>query len=356
MKSSVETFLDLVAINSVTDDEGALSRYLARRLASLGLDPKLDGAGNLYGRLAGNGDTILLNAHMDTVLLAKDAKVVVGEHVIGTDGSTALGADDKAAIATILTVLERLVSKRVPHRSLAVLFTTAEESGLRGAARIERSWLSGIRYGYTFDASGPVGTCITQAPGYDKITAVIGGTAAHAGFDPERGVSAIQIGAEAISAMNLLRVDEMTTANVGSFVADGGNNVVCDRAVLTFESRGLDRERHERQTAHMVGSLKEAASKAGGTVEVTVEHLFSCYAHDTDSPAFCHLASACRNLALPYRPIVTMGGSDANILNEIGVETVVCSSGYERPHSVYEQIEKEQIDRLERLVWNLVTR
>jgi tripeptide aminopeptidase len=356
MDSTTRKFLDLVAIDSVTDDESAIARVLADQLADLGLSPVHDEAGNLYARLAGTGDRILLNAHMDTVPAAKGAKAVVEGNVVRTDGSTALGADDKAAIAAILTVLGKLVSTGSSHRDIVVLLTVGEEAALKGAARLDRSLLSGIDYGYTFDASGPVGTCITAAPGYDRIRATFHGKASHAGFDPEQGISAIQMGSRAISAMHLLKIEEGVTANIGSFVATGSDNVVCDRAVLSFESRGLDRQKHARQTDHMVDCLRRAAAEAGGTVDIETEHLFSGYVHDRKMPAFVRLASVCNGLGLPYRQSPTMGGSDANRLNEMGIPTVVCSSGYEQPHSVSEHIAIEEIDKLERLVYALTTR
>ncbi|AEV30105.1 peptidase T-like protein [Sphaerochaeta pleomorpha str. Grapes] len=356
MNSTVNTFLDLVAINSVSRNEKTIGEDLARRLQRLGIETEKDEAGNLFAFVKGQKETILFNAHMDTVPPAENAKVVIENGIIKTDHTTALGADDKAALAAILSVLERLITQKVEHHSLMILFTTSEEIGLQGASLVAREKLASVSYGYTFDASGPVGTCITAAPGYDRIEATFHGRASHAGFSPETGISAIQMGSEAIASMQLLKIDEETTANVGSFLAPGNNNIVNPKAILTFESRSLDKQKLEKQTGHMVSCLQEAARKRGGTVEITVDHMYGSYTLDTACPAFRYLRETCEALALPYHEQPTLGGSDANVFNTKGLTTVVCCCGYEHAHTVHEEISIEQIDRLEKLVFALATR
>jgi tripeptide aminopeptidase len=356
MNSTVQTFLELVAINSVSKNEAAIREDLTRRLQKLGIPTEIDEQGNLFAFVEGQGETILLNAHMDTVPPAENARVVIDNGIIRTDQSTALGADDKAALAAILSVLENLLTQNLPHHNLMVLFTTSEETGLQGASKIAMERLSSVSFGYTFDAEGEVGTCITSGPGNDKILATFHGKASHAGFSPETGISAIQMGAEAIASMKLLRVDSETTANVGSFLAPGSNNIVSKEASLSFEARSLDKKKLQKQTEHMVSCLNKAADNRGGTVDIIVDHMYSSYAVDTNCPAFRYLRETCKEIGLPYSEQPTIGGSDANIFNAKGLTTIVCSSGYKNPHTVYEEISIEQIDRLEKLVFALATR
>jgi tripeptide aminopeptidase len=356
MNPTINTFLELVAIDSVSKEEKAIREDIILRLQNLGISSETDKAGNLYAFVKGQGETIMLNAHMDTVPPAKQAKVVIEDGIVRTDHTTALGADDKAALAAILMVLKRLVTQKLPHRNLMVLFTVSEEIGLQGASQIDMKKLEGVSFGYTFDAAGPVGTCITAAPGYDRILATFHGKAAHAGFSPETGRSAIEMGSEAIVSMKLLRIDSETTANVGTFLAPGSNNIVSEKASLSFEARSLNRKKLEDQTNHMVNSLQMAAAKKGGTVDIKVDHMYKDYAIDTDSPGFRYLRETCLDLGLNYREEPTLGGSDANIFNELGLPTIVCCNGYEHAHTVYEEISIEQIDKLEKLVFALATR
>ncbi|MFA7560129.1 MAG: M20/M25/M40 family metallo-hydrolase, partial [Sphaerochaeta sp.] len=239
----LDLFTELVAIDSPSYGEDRIALYLEQKLLALGFTTQYDSAGNLYGYLPGEGPSLLLNAHMDTVDLAVGATVVVEDGVIKSDGTTALGADDKAAVAALLFVLEKLIGLGTTLPSLVVLFTTAEEVGLAGAKQVDPSFLSGVSLGYTFDASGPVGGAIIQASYHDRLDVVIGGKAAHAGFKPEKGISAIKIASDAVSAMKLFRIDEDTTANVGSFVAPGATNVINSEATLSFEARSLNKSK-----------------------------------------------------------------------------------------------------------------
>jgi len=351
----MDTFLDLVAFDSPSFEEQKISLLLEHALLEAGLSTDYDEAGNLYGYLMGEGPTILLNAHMDTVELARGAKAVIENGVIKTDGTTALGADDKAAVAAILTALRTIKEKQLAHPNLVILFTTAEEQGLLGAKRLEIDKLSAVQYGFTFDASQSVGLAVTAAPSYDKIEAVFHGKGAHAGFKPESGISAIQMASDAISAMPLLRIDSETTANVGSFIAPGAKNIVCDKAQLVFEARSLDNEKLKKQTDKMKQALQDAAQRHGGRVEIQHEHLYEVYHHHHDSPVLATFRRACTKLGLPYREEPTLGGSDANILNELGIPTLVCSIGYEEAHTTSEYIPIEELERLLSLVLELVT-
>jgi tripeptide aminopeptidase len=355
MQTLVDTFLSLVAFDSPSFEEQKISLLLEHALLEAGLYTDYDEAGNLYGYLNGEGSTILLNAHMDTVELARGAKAVVEDGIIRTDGTTALGADDKAAVAAILFALRTIKENRLAHPNLVILFTTAEEQGLIGAKQLEVDKLQGVQYGFTFDASQKVGLAVTAAPSYDKIEAVFHGKGAHAGFKPESGISAIQMASEAISAMPLLRIDHETTANVGSFIAPGAKNIVCDKARLVFEARSLDNEKLKKQTERMKQELLDAARRHGGSVEIHHEHLYEVYRHQQDSPVMKTFKHACTKLGLPYREEPTLGGSDANILNEMGIPTLVCSIGYEEAHTTNEYIPIEELERLGSLVLELAT-
>lgn len=354
MYTTVETFLELVRINSVSRNEDRIALLLETRLLALGLSTSFDKGGNLYAYLPGEGETILLSAHMDTVPLAVDVEPIVEDGRIHTGGKSALGADDKAAIAAILTLLERIKAEGLSHPNLVILFSVEEELGLQGIAHVDTTKLSTVDYGYVFDAEGPVGTFISSAPGSYRLDVTLLGRAAHAGFSPEAGVSAIQIGSDAISSMKLLRIDEETTANIGSFVAPGSHNIVCDKAVLTCEARSLNAGTLRAQIDHMKKCFNLAAHKHGGKALITEKLLYEAYALAVDSAPFLRLQQACSQLNLPYAVRPTLGGSDANVLNAKGIPTVVCTTGYEKPHSTEESIQIDQLLALSSLVEELV--
>lgn len=350
----LDIFKELVAIDSPSYEEDRIALFLEQRLLALGFSTQHDAAGNLYGYVGGEGDALLLNAHMDTVDLAVGAQVVVEDGIITSDGTTALGADDKAAIAALLYVLEKIVHSDVPHPPLVVLFTTAEEVGLAGAKEVDRSFLDSVSFGYTFDASGPIGGAIIQASYHDRLDVVIDGRAAHAGFKPESGVSAIKIGSDAIASMKLFRIDEETTANVGSFVAPGATNVISSEAQLSFEARSLDKAKIDKQIEHMVDLLKEKAALAGGTVHIHHHRLYEGYKHDEESVVVERFIKACNALDIPVTLKKTQGGSDANIFNSLGIATLTCSIGYENAHSKEEYIPLSQLEHLASLIEEII--
>ncbi len=99
----VKTFLDLVVIDSPSGDEDAIAAELEGRLRALGVEVSQDPHGNVLGRRDGVGEAILLSAHMDTVEPGRGIKPVFdGDDIIRTDGTTILGADNKAGCAVIL--------------------------------------------------------------------------------------------------------------------------------------------------------------------------------------------------------------------------------------------------------------
>ncbi len=283
MQILIDTFTKLVSFDSVSYEEDQIALFLETALLQAGLHTEYDEGGeNLYGFLPGKGQTILLNAHMDTVDLARGAKVVEdGGENLRSDGTTALGADDKAAIAAILVALDTIKQQKIAHPNIVVLFTRSEEQGLVGAQSIDVSKLAAVSHGFTFDASGPVGGAISAAPpSQDKIEAVFHGKGAHAGFKPESGISAIQMASQAVSSMNLLRIDEETTANVGgSFIAPGAKNIVCDKATLVFEARSLNPNKLATQSTSMIEAMENAANDHGGSVDITHEHQYEAYHH-----------------------------------------------------------------------------
>ena len=355
MQTLIDTFMELAAFDSPSFEEHRIALLLETYLLEIGLSTTCDEAGNLYGYLPGSGPTVLLNAHMDTVELARGAKPVIEDGIIKTDGTTALGADDKAALASILWALRTIKEKNLQHPNLVILFTTMEEQGLLGAKKLDPEKLGAIDWGYTFDASHSIGLAITAAPSYDRIEAIFHGKGAHAGFKPETGISAISMGADALCAMKLLRIDEETTANVGSFIAEGAKNIVCDKATLVFEARSLSNDKLHTQTEAMKLALTNAARKHGGSVDILHEHLYEVYHHQPQCKVIQLFADACDKLGLPFRAESTLGGSDANILNEMGIPTLVCSTGYEEAHTTAEYIPVEELEKLAHLTLELAT-
>jgi len=254
-------------------------------------------------------------------------------------------------------VLEGMVAVReqgLPHPSLELLFSVAEELSLLGIEQFDMDRLVS-RCGFVLDAGGPVGEIVVKAPEQVRLSAVIRGRAAHAGIAPQEGVSAIQIAATAIAGMRLLRIDDETTANIGSIRADGPTNIVPDRCELSAEARSTDPARLAEQVTAMRQALEEAARMAGGRVEISVRSNYRSYQLDSNSAPVRRADAAARSLGLPVRHRFTGGGSDANFLNERGIPTAVLCCGFEKVHTCEERIAVAELTRLAQWVAAILT-
>src|SRR5215210_8068720 len=107
---AVRTFLELVAIDSPSGEEDAIAVELEQRLRALGLEVAQDAAGNVLARRGGAGEPLLLSAHMDTVEPGRGIiPVWDGPDIIRSDGTTILGADNKAGCAVIFEVIRSVM-------------------------------------------------------------------------------------------------------------------------------------------------------------------------------------------------------------------------------------------------------
>ena len=341
-------FAELCAIPSPFGAERECAERVRTELGGVGIDVAEDdaaaatgaGAGNLLARIPGTGPRwVFLCAHLDTVPVTGPIEPVLVDDGWENAAEAILGADNKAAVAVLLQAARRW-SAEAPPAGVELLFTVSEENALAGAKAFDASVLrSG--YGFVFDHASPIGEVVIASPTYYRLEADFRGAAAHAGIRPEEGRSAIAAAARAVGAMRLGRLDEETTANVGTLCGgDGSTNVVPERCRLLAEARSLDRAKVEATVAEMVDRLYDAANVADCQcdVDVTVERLFEGYRERGDET---HIAVAERALrACAYEPtrIATGGGSDANAFVAAGVPCANLANGTQRNHQPDERV------------------
>ena len=123
-----------------------------------------------------------------------------------------------------------------------------------------------------------------RRPSHKLIKARYRGSAAHAGLEPELGRSAIQAAAKAIAGMSLGRLDEETTANIGTIAGGVATNIVPDRCDLAGECRGHDAGRLADVASDMADALHQAAVEAGVDVEVDLLDEFRAFRLADDAP------------------------------------------------------------------------
>ena len=177
----VRTFTDLVRIDSPSGEEAAIAEVLTTRLTALGFNVSRDDYGNIIATEPGDSP-ILLSAHMDTVEPGRGVNPIIDGDVIHTDGSTILGGDCKAGLATILEALESLHGDGASRRPVEIALTREEEIGLLGAKSLDYGMLR-AKEAVVFDGEGSVQQVTSGSPTYIAFDINITGRAAHAGRD-----------------------------------------------------------------------------------------------------------------------------------------------------------------------------
>lgn len=354
----IERFLDYITIDSESGNERAFADRLLADVKALGWEMTEDGAGentgNLYGFIPGESgaEPLLLTAHMDTVVPGTGICPVIREGVIYSKGNTILGGDDKSGIAAILEALEVMKENGRLHRPVELLFTVQEETGLTGSRNADTSRIKS-RYSVAVDGCGKMDEIIVNGAGQGNITIDFRGVAAHAGNSPEQGVSAIMAAADAVSAMRLLKIDEETTANIGSFVAENPTNIVCSHTLLKGEVRSRKKEKLEQQIAHMRACVEQACKKYGAAASFDVTYPYESY--EVRDEAFLGMVRAAYEKAgILCRDGATMVGSDSNILNQRGIASIVIPTGMTNPHALTEQIAVADMERTAEVILHMI--
>lgn len=337
-KRLIKIFIDLVKIDSPSGDEDKMAEEMIKRLKDLGAEIEVDSFGNIIAKFSGMGQPLLLNAHLDTVQPGCGIKPKLSAERIETDGSTILGGDNKAGLAIILEAITAIKESHKPHFPLEVILTRGEEMGLLGAINLDYGKISAIQ-GISFDGHGPVGNIAVAAPGYNRIDVTVIGRSAHAGVEPEKGISAIEIASKIISELKLGRIDEETTANIGLIEGGSARNAVAERAHFKGEIRSRDLAKLEAHTKH----FKEVLAKFDlafeeAVLEIDIAHEFDPYKFSEDHPMIERILRICKTLKI--KPILepTGGGADVNIFNAHGLEVICVGTGDYELHTKREHL------------------
>ncbi|WP_404452947.1 M20/M25/M40 family metallo-hydrolase [Virgibacillus necropolis] len=360
----VDEFLELVQIDSETKHEAEIAEVLKKKFTDLGLEVIEDeskevtghGAGNLICTLKGTKadvDPIYFTSHMDTVVPGNGIKPSIKDGYIVSDGSTILGADDKAGLAAIFEMIRTVIENEIDHGDIQFIITAGEESGLVGAKALDASLLK-AKYGYAIDSNGEVGDIIVAAPTQAKIFTKMIGKTAHAGVAPEQGVSAITLAAKAISKMPLGRLDDETTANIGRFEGGKQTNIVCDYVEILAEARSLVPEKMEKQVEKMKQAFESTAEEYGGTAEIDVQIMYPGFKQEAGDQVVEVARNAAKAIGRESKLLTSGGGSDANVIAGHGIPTVNLAVGYEDIHTTNERIAVEDLVKIAEYITAIV--
>ncbi len=344
----VKQFMDMVRIDSESGNEENMINYLIEEFNKIGAKAEKDDYGNLIAKMDARGcsgkDPILLSCHADTVLPGIGIEPVIVDGVIRSKGDTILAADDKAGIAEMLEALR--VAEVMPPIEIAI--SRQEEVGLLGVKNLDFSKIT-AKKGFLLD-NDTLDTIVIGGPSYFAIDVNITGKAAHAGMEPEKGISAIQAAASAISALKLGRLDENTTANVG--IINGGliRNGIPDKTTFLAECRSLIHDKAENLANEMTEIIRREVTKNGAEVDIKVNNLCQAVDIPADSETVEISKKALKSVGINAETTFITGFTDASIYNNKGIEVAVVGIGAKLEHSTDEHIYIEDMNKALKMV------
>jgi tripeptide aminopeptidase len=343
----LDLFLELAALPTPPGEERAAADVVLRYLRDLGLDADEDDCGasigstmgNIYARLqpTAPGTPIFLCAHLDTVPPSGPLDVVVEDGVVRNAGGTILGADNKSAAAAMLEGVRRVLAEGIPHAGIELVFTPKEEVGLIGAYAFDQTRLH-ADVGYVYDQAGPIGEIILGAPWSQSMEVRFHGKAAHSGMFPEEGRSAIAAAARAIADLRLGRVDDETTANVGTINGGTAGNIVPEWCTFLAEARCQDEDKLHDFVQEMLDAFSFAATAADCEVETTLRKSYTGYRFKQSDDVVQLAATALSRCGHEVTYALSGGGADANVFNEHGRRCLNIANGMTDIHTPNEHI------------------
>ncbi len=358
-KRLLEIFFDLIKIDATSGNEKPVADYLITFLNNLGLnatieniDPSSMGkSGNVICPI-GNGGSFVLLSHMDTARPTADVKPVMTEDRILSDGKTVLGVDNRAGISSVLFAIEKAINEKITLNDFTIAFTAQEETTMYGSRNLNLD--NKIKMGFVFDSHERPGNFINGSIGAIGFTARIIGKASHSGLAPEKGIDSIKIASRAINEIELGRIDDETTANIGILRGGSAVNVVPEVTFIEGEVRSMKIEKVIEKTEQIKKIFQMHTLNAGGKLEFNYQWDFKPYRITQDDDVFKIISSVISKVGLTPTPKISRGGSDANSLNEKGIKTVNLGIGAENPHSNEEYILLEDLQKSSEIAFELI--
>lgn len=357
-KRMIDNFIKLIKINSPSSMEKEVSEYIKNELIKRDFKVHEDEGfknygGNgpcLFAKLEGNKNKrpITFQAHMDVVGPNENVNPIISDKIVKTDGTTTLGADDKAGIAIIFEVIDSLFEEKIDYPDIFVVITTCEETGLLGAKNVQWDMIPKDLYPYkdmiVIDNAGRSGLIAYQAPSLVRIKIKFLGKKAHAGIEPEKGISAIYLASCAISNFKLGRISENTTANIGSINSNFPTNVVADTCEIELETRSHSDEVLTDLVESYRKSCDKAVSEIGGSFIFDSEIEFPRLNAKDDLKFAKEFEKEYKKLGIETKLQVIGGGSDANIFSGLGFNSIIVSCGMYDVHTTDEYLVIEDME------------
>ena len=303
------------------------------------------------------GGDIVLNAEKNIVMAEADfpnLKNHVGKHLIVTDGTTLLGADDKAGIAEILTAAEYLLNSDVRHAPLKIGFTPDEEIG-RGADLFDVK-LFGADYAYTSDG-GPIGELEYENFNGAGAKVVVHGLNIHPGSAKNKMVNSQYIAMEYQSLLPAAQKPEHTDGYEG-FIHLIGMEGCVEQSTLRWIIRDHDMVKFEEKKAVMAAAADYINAKYGaGTLELTIADSYFNMKKCIEPVMYVvdRAKAAMEAVGIVPMEVPIRGGTDGARLSYEGLPCPNLCTGGENFHGYYEFIPVEDMEKCVEMLVKILT-
>ena len=387
-----ERFLKYVAYPTMSVDESTtvpttakqlvLGKVLVEELLELGLsDAHMDDKGYIYATLPANTDkdinTIGFIAHMDTSSAASDENIktsvvkyeggdillnaeqniymkiadypyldkYIGEHLIVTDGTTLLGADDKAGIAEIMTMLEKLIESGEEHGTIKIGFTPDEEVG-RGADHFDVEKFA-ADYAYTVDG-GALGELEYENFNASGATVTVHGVSIHPGSAKNKMKNAVTMAMEFNALLPALEVPERTEGYEGFHNLHKMSGET-ELATMQYIIRDHDKNKVAEKKQQFLKAAEEMNRIYGeGTVEVELRDSYFNMKEIIENHMYIieRAKKAMIDTGIKPNIVPIRGGTDGARLSFLGLPCPNLCTGGENFHSRFEFVSIESMEKI----------
>ncbi len=337
-------FTQLVKISSPSGKEEQVSVFIQSWLKSHDFEYKVDSIGNIYAKNNKAGVPLLLCAHMDTVQPGENIHPIIEDGIVKSNGKTILGADNKAALAALLTALE----EGTAEKNIELLFTVKEETG-GGVEFFPFKWIQS-KQALIFDSAKPLGGIVLGSPYIYNFYIQFIGKSAHAST-PEAGINAFTPAFEVLSTLKTGTMDNgKTTINVGLVSGGTGINTVPSTISIKGEARSYDKKLFDSHISDIKKMVKASSKKYGVDSTFELKEYCAGYTHKEKEQLSKKIADIYSKLGLKTDFYTHSGISDANVLNAHSIETYNLTDGVEFPHTTEEQISVKNLITLSNII------
>lgn len=339
----------MVRIDSESGYEAPFAEYMQKLAARHNKKSWTDAYNNVYIEIPGAGDPIMFNTHMDTVSPGKHIKPQKKGEYITSDGTTILGADSKAGIAAMIEMMTVMDETSVAYRPIVITLSCNEESGIPTAQHIT----SDIKTCVVPDRGTPVGEVIIEAPYAQVYEVTVKGKSVYAPTSYAQGKSAIMAAIAMINRLQIGDIDKDTTTNIG--IIHGGlmTSMVADTCSFKGNCYSFNNKSFDQFLMSLEHTVACVDGLLGTKSKVEMLEYFGGYKISKTDPLVKMVDRAMKKTGITPVYNVYKAVTNANLLNDAGIKSVLISTGVENQHTVKERIKIESLEKITSILLNI---